>query len=335
MHVTAPASSANLGPGFDTLGLALDLPFELIEGQSASGTVTVAASAELPADVPSGFLPAEQSHPARRAYVAAGGSEERELWWRSPIPPGRGLGFSGAARVAGAYLALLGAGPHVEGVEHGAESHGRSTDEDVTSDIATDDIATSDIATRAFRIAARMEGHPDNAAASTFGGLTVAAGGEAVRVHGPGGLVERLRLVTWSPGEGTSTDSSRSHLGEAVPLPVAISSIGRTSLWVAAIASGRLDLLRQACLDELHQPARLAARPDSAAILDACLDSEQVLAAWLSGSGPTVAAMLASDEAASQLAEQLSETYSLDDRDLSRVRVLKIDVQGVRPVIPD
>lgn len=311
MHVTAPASSANLGPGFDTLGLALDLPFELIEGQPASG----GEQRPTPVVVPSGFLLADQGHPARRAYVAAGGEPERELWWRSPIPPGRGLGFSGAARVAGAYLALIGAGPD-------------------SSDIATDDAAT-----RAFRIAARLEGHPDNAAASTFGGLTVAVGGEAVRVRGPEELVEGLRLVTWSPAEGTSTDSSRAHLGDDVSLPVAIASIGRTSLWVAAIASGRLDLLRQACLDELHQPARLAARPDSAAILGACLDDEQVLAAWLSGSGPTVAALLGSDEAADRLADRLDGQLSgashagLNDR--SRVRVLKIDVQGVRTVIPD
>ncbi|MGB6059071.1 MAG: hypothetical protein WBF71_12505, partial [Microthrixaceae bacterium] len=232
------------------------------------------------------------------------------------------------------YLALLGAGPEADAAVHESATRHRDIREG-----AVDDVATDDAGTRAFRIAALLEGHPDNAAASTFGGLTVAAGGEAVRVRGPEGLVERLRLVTWSPAEGTSTDSSRSHLGEGVPLPVAISSIGRTSLWVAAIASGRLELLREACLDELHQPTRLAARPDSAAILDACLDSEQVLAAWLSGSGPTVAALLVSDEAARHLADQLSgqssETSSLDDRNRSRVRVLNIDVQGVRPVIPD
>ncbi|MGB3412673.1 MAG: hypothetical protein WBA45_15930 [Microthrixaceae bacterium] len=318
MHVTAPASSANLGPGFDTLGLALDLPFELIEGQTASGGASGPASGgasglasggasggasrSAPVDVPPGFLLAEQGHPACRAYVAAGGAPERELWWRSPIPPGRGLGFSGAARVAGAYLALLGSGSELDG---------------------------------AFRIAAGLEGHPDNAAASTFGGLTVAAGGAAVRVRGPEGLVERLRLVTWSPAEGTSTDSSRSHLEEGVPLPIAISSIGRASLWVAAIASGRLDLLRQACLDELHQPARLAARPDAAAVLRACLDSEQVLAAWLSGSGPTVAALLGSEQDASRLAEQLTAGSPVDHQDRSRVRVLKIDVKGVHQVIPD
>ena len=91
MHVSAPASSANLGPGFDCLGLALDLPFELLDGDELDAHGAP----------PDGFLAAEPTHPAAAAFVVAGGSADTGLWWRSPIPPGRGLGFSGAARVAG------------------------------------------------------------------------------------------------------------------------------------------------------------------------------------------------------------------------------------------
>lgn len=308
MHVIAPASSANLGPGFDTLGLALDLPFEVIEGQSASGEGHGSQAAPR-----KGFLQAEARHPAKVAFVEAGGDPRTDLWWRSPIPPGRGIGFSGAARVAGAYAALAGArgsGP----------------------------VAHESAVSAAFRVAARLEGHPDNAAASAFGGMTVAVGDTALRVPVPVRVEEALRVVTWSPAEGTSTNSSRAQLGDTTPLPIAISSIGRSSLWVAAMASGRLDALREAARDELHQPTRLAVRPDTAAVLEACLEEPSVLAAWLSGSGPTVAALVGSDEDAKRLSVALvGRTHPVHTRPSggeARVRILAIDVRGVRQ-IPD
>ncbi|HTO01047.1 MAG TPA: hypothetical protein VL068_10260, partial [Microthrixaceae bacterium] len=296
---------------------ALDLPFELIEGQPASGAG--------PAVIPAGFLVAEPTHPAARAFVAAGGDSEAPLFWRSPIPPGRGIGFSGAARVAGAYLALAGADGQAD-----------------TSD------QVPELAMAAFQIAAKLEGHPDNAAASAFGGMTVsvaatdahqlnalgfdAVGFDTVGVAAPPGVYESLRVVVFSPGEGTSTDSSRAHLGETTSLSVATSSIGRSSMWVAAMASGRLDLLRNACRDDLHQPSRLVSRPDSARALESFLDDDEVLAAWLSGSGPSVAALVVGDDAAQRLGEQLADP---DHQPGSRVRILRVDVRGVRPVIPD
>ncbi len=310
MHVTAPASTANLGPGFDTLGLALDLPFELIGGRSASGP-----DGHSDNDIPEGFLAAEKGHPARVAFVAAGGDPEEPLWWRSPIPPGWGIGFSGAARVAGAFLAVV------------AEPVGRR-----------------DAVRAAFQVAARLEGHPDNAAASAFGGMTVAVGEEAIRVEMPGSLAGSLRVVTWSPAKGTSTNSSRAHLDESTPLAVAASSIGRSALWVAAITSGRLEMLREACRDDLHQPARLAARPDSAAVLETLLNDDAVLAAWLSGSGPTVAALVGSREAAEAVSDaltvrthpvHLAQQSGVTSGRGARVRILQVDVLGARQVIPD
>ncbi|MEZ5270613.1 MAG: hypothetical protein R2789_19395 [Microthrixaceae bacterium] len=95
MLVRAPASSANLGPGFDCSRSRSTWPW-LSSEQSA------AHAAEDP-DRP--LRPAEPTHPAARAFREAGGAPDQPLWWASGIPPGRGLGFSGAARVAGAYLA--------------------------------------------------------------------------------------------------------------------------------------------------------------------------------------------------------------------------------------
>ncbi len=245
MLVRAPASSANLGPGFDCLGLALDLDFELRNDPCG--------------DLVARWSVVEATHPAHGAFVEAGGDPAQELWWRSRIPPGRGLGFSGAARVAGAYLA-----GRLDGLGHVVAAHG------------------------ARIVATRLEGHADNAAASALGGFTVAAGERAIRLDPPPGL----SVVAWWPDRATSTDASRRVLPERVTLEDAAFSLARTATWVAALATGDLGALRSACEDRLHQPGRLAVRPESAAALDSLLGHSDVLAAWLSGSGPTVAALV-------------------------------------------
>jgi homoserine kinase len=277
--VTAPASSANLGPGFDALAIAVDLPFRCCVG----------------ATPPAGFHLAEPSHPASVAFVAAGGAPDAELWWHSPIPPGRGLGFSGAARVAGAMAARLSVGD--------ADSAARAA---------------------ALDVAVRLEGHADNAAASARGGFVVAAAGRVVSLSVPA----ELHLVAWSPEASTSTDASRRTLPEHVSLLDATANIGRAALWVAAVATGAWDLLRAASADRIHQDLRLAGRPDAAAVLAALLDVDEVLGAWLSGSGPTVVALVWAD-AADAVADRVREV-SAARGDEARVRVLAVDPAGVR-----
>lgn len=272
MIVTAPASSANLGPGFDCLALALDLPFHLAVG----------------GERPDGHHPAEPGHPASVAFAEAGGDPSVPLWWRSPVPPGRGLGFSGAARVAGAYAAA-----RLDGLDHGEARAG------------------------AFRVAATLEGHADNAAASAHGGLVVAAGERVIRLDLPPGLV----VVAWSPSAATSTDSSRRRLPEQVALADAAFSVARAALWVAAVAVGDLAALREATEDGLHQDHRLAARPDAASVREAFLSRPQVLGAWLSGSGPTVAALVRARDA---------ERVAGDLPEPGAVRTLDVDPVGVR-----
>lgn len=296
IRVTAPASSANLGPGFDTLALALDLPFEM-------------ATAPTAGDGNAAYLKMEPTHPAFVAFTAAGGDPQSELYWRSPIPPGRGLGFSGAARVAGAFLGLISIGE-------------------------PEDAATP----KAFDIAAGLEGHGDNAAASTYGGLCIAGAAATLRVDTPPGLLDSLGVVVWSPQSGTSTKAARMDMEDFVPLSVAVESIERTATWVAAMASGRLELLRDACVDGLHQPSRLAARPDSAAVLTALLEEPLVLAAWLSGSGPSVAAMVPIAEAAvvqDHISSRLSSESEPGSGELpaGRIRVLKAAQHGVKLIL--
>ncbi|HNJ98522.1 MAG TPA: hypothetical protein PLV13_10370 [Ilumatobacteraceae bacterium] len=250
MIARVPASSANLGPGFDTLGMALSLYAE------------VGCGAAPEAD---GVHVADEHHPATIAFRRAGG--EGPLWVRSPIPVGRGMGFSGAVRVGGLVAAH-------------AQQHG---DDPEALDDARHDL---------LAIATDLEGHADNVAASLYGGIVATAGGRAVPIR----LSFDPAMVMWVPSFSTSTDESRSKMPPEVPLADVVFNLGRTALLVAALAAGDVETLRIATEDRLHQERRLdAAQPSRAALL-AALDAG-AWAAWLSGSGPTVAVMCAMDEA--------------------------------------
>ncbi|MEP7045772.1 MAG: homoserine kinase [Ilumatobacteraceae bacterium] len=272
MIVRVPASSANLGPGFDTLGMALSLYAEagVIEGEVRPGAQQI-----------------DQYHPATVAFRRAGG--EGDLWMCSPIPVGRGLGFSGAVRVAGIVAAH-------------AQQHGADPDE---------------MAARSpemLALASQLEGHADNVAASLFGGIVATADGRAVRIP----MAFDPAIVVWIPSYSTSTDESRTKLGSEVPLETAVFNIGRVALLVAALAAGDTEALRSATQDRLHQDRRLAAVEPSKVALDTALEAG-AWCSWLSGSGPTVAAMCPFDDA-DELAANMP-----DD---GHTKVLRIDHGG-------
>jgi homoserine kinase len=270
--IRVPASSANLGPGFDTLGMALSLHAE-------AGVVD--------GDIPAGAQLADQYHPASVAFRRAGG--EGELWVASPIPVGRGLGFSGAVRIAGIVAAH-------------AQQHGSDPDE------------LSARAHTMLALATELEGHADNVAASLFGGIVATADGRAVRIP----LAFDPAVVVWIPSFTTSTDESRTKMGANVPLDDAVFNIGRVALLVAALASGDTDALRSATQDRLHQDRRLESVEPSKVALAAALDAG-AWCSWLSGSGPTVAAMCPFDEA-DDLAAKMPED--------GHTKVLRIDHGG-------
>jgi homoserine kinase len=248
--VRVPASSANLGPGFDALGMALSLHAE-------AGVI----DDEPPADAQR----VDQFHPASVAFRRAGG--EGELWVCSPIPVGRGLGFSGAVRVAGIVAAH-------------AQRYG--------SDPADFEARLGEM----LLIATELEGHADNVAASLYGGIVATAGGRAVQIP----LAFDPAVVVWIPTFTTSTDESRAKLGRDVPLVDVVFNIGRTALLVAALAAGDVDALRSATQDRVHQDLRLAAAAQSRRALDAAMEAG-AWCSWLSGSGPTIAAMCSLDDA--------------------------------------
>ena len=270
MFVRVPASSANLGPGFDTLGMALTLHAEVGAG-----------------DTPDGAQQADEHHPATIAFRRHGG--EGPLWVRSPIPVGRGMGFSGAVRVGGLVAAH-------------AQRHGAGHDE------------LAEALPELLGLATELEGHPDNVAASLHGGVVAAAGGVAVRVP----MSFDPAMVMWVPSFVTKTDESRTKLPAEVPMADVVFNVGRTALLVAALAAGEVDVLREATRDRLHQDIRLAASPPCRAALEAAL-AAGAWASWLSGSGPTVAAMCAVDEAEALAAALPSDGHT---------KILRIDHAG-------
>lgn len=232
-RVRVPASSANLGAAFDAVALALDLPLD----------VTPVAD-----DSPDA---AGDGHPAVRAFRSAGGTGSIAVHAR--FPGGRGLGFSGAARVAGLVAA---------DAQRGARAPG-------------------DVLARATE----LEGHADNVAASITGGVVAVAGGRVTPIP----LACALAVVLWIPDRETATDHARRALPDTVSLADASFNIGRTALLVAALAAGDVDALRIATEDRLHQDRRLEHVPATRAAMDAAL-ANGAYAAWLSGSGPSAAA---------------------------------------------
>ncbi len=274
MEIIAPATTANLGPGFDAVGLAVDLAFHARPAAADGGD---------------GGHGVEASHPAARAFGSWGG--QGPLVCSSPIPPGRGLGFSAAARVAGLAAAVVQRG-------EGLDDH-------------RDEI---------FTRAAELEGHPDNAGPAAYGSLTVTAAGRAVRLV----LGADVRVRAWVPARGTtSTDASRRALPPQVPFTDATFNVGRTALLVGALVSGDLGALGAATEDRLHQARRLDGTPSSVAL---ATWREAGLPAWLSGSGPSVVALVPADA-------EVEDLQVLDARlPPGRVLDLGIDLGGVRLV---
>jgi homoserine kinase len=271
--VRVPASSANLGPGFDTLGMAVSRHAEV--GFVDDG-------------LPQGARVADIHHPASIAFARNGGT--RPIWVRTDIPMARGLGYSGAVRVAGAAAA------HLERAEG-------------DSRLRPDDRA------EIFAVAAELEGHADNAAASVYGGVVATAAGRAI----PLPMAFDPAVVVWVPSTTTRTDTARAALPGTVDFADAAFNVARVSLLIAALCTGDTAALRDATADRLHQSTRLAAASQSGAALDAALCAG-AWCAWLSGSGPTVAALCSPDRAAS-IAAALPEG--------GVASVLRIDHEGL------
>jgi len=258
--VRVPATSANLGPGFDTLGLALAyydvLEVEVREAPGATVAVTGFGSTDSSAPVPtdeSNLVVKAIAHAFEWAKQPMPGLNLRA---NNIIPHSRGMGSSSAAIVSG----LLAAVGLLEGIS--------SFDEQTLLTLATD-----------------MEGHPDNVAPALFGGLTIAWTDET-GAHQKKLMVHRgVSPLVLVPSFTMSTKLARSLQPEQVPHEDAIFNVSRSSLLVAALTQSP-ELLFTATEDKLHQNYRAAAMPETDALITALRAAG--FAAVVSGAGPSV-----------------------------------------------
>ena len=260
--VEIPATSANLGAGYDCLAVALEIvdriEVECLARPGAGVEIAVEGegAGELPEDRSNAFVVALE-----RGLAEVRGDGAGELGWRiqmrNRIPLARGLGSSAAATIGG----LL-AGAALAGESLGVE--------------------------RALALATELEGHPDNAAAALLGGFTVAAHGDPpTAIHFD--IPRDLRTVLFIPEARLATRDMRAALPELVPLADAVANLQRVALGVAALAGGSADGLRHLTVDRLHEPYRAVFFPQLPVLVGAARDAG-ALGACLSGAGSTVIA---------------------------------------------
>lgn len=281
--VSVAASSANLGPGFDTLGLALGLYDEVIVETTEAGASTLIIEVE---GEGAGQVPLTAEHLVVRGIQRALRAVDAEVSGlvvrcRNAIPHQRGLGSSAAAAVAG--LAVVNG---------------------LVAQLDWAPLSQSEL----VQLASEFEGHPDNAAAAVLGGAVVSwtdrkTDGNAnppaysavpLRLH------PDIHLFPAIPQERSSTAETRALLPERVSHRDARFNVSRAALLVVALTE-RPDLLLAATEDVLHQPQRAAAQPASAEFLR--LLRQHGIAAVLSGAGPAVIALSTTSQLPSEVLE--------------------------------
>jgi homoserine kinase len=252
--VSAPASSGNLGPGFDVLAMALELR-NVVNVRSGTGVVHISGHG-------AGSLPADASNLVARAFeIAAGASiadSGVDLYCDNQIPPARGLGSSTAAAACG-----LVAGWTVVGTDWDEDS--------------------------LFDALAELDGHPDNAAACAHGGVVLCnqAGDEGVDVI-PLGAVDWIAPVAVVPDRELSTAESRAALPQSYDRADVVRAISAAGLLVGGLLGGHPELVEDVLhADVVHEPHRAALVPELAEVRHA-IESTNALGATLSGAGPTV-----------------------------------------------
>ncbi len=264
--IRVPATSANLGPGFDCLGVAVDLWNETVVTPGRN-SVMIRGEGE-------GSLPVDDTNlilsSARHAFREIG-VDEIELGFdcRNNIPLARGLGSSSAATVTGIVAAFV---------------------------FTNHDLVDPEILDWIFAIAADIEGHPDNVAPAVFGACQI-----GVYAEGPSGaggwinsriqIPEELKAVVFVPDFSMKTAEARGILPDLVTRSDAVFNVGRAAMLVHAIETRQWHLLRHATEDRLHQPQRIDRlfprfRPIARGALDAGAHG-----VFLSGAGPAIMAL--------------------------------------------
>lgn len=294
--VRVPATSANLGPGFDTLGMALSFYDELsVEAVAQAGAVVEVhgeGSGEVATDENNLVVKAVAYTFAKYQQKLPG----LKLVAKNVIPHGRGMGSSGAAVVSG----IIAAKGLLEGIV---------------------EISDQEL----LIIATELEGHPDNVAPALFGGLTIAWEDESGPHHKKLFVHRGVSPLELVPIHKMSTALARSLQPKSVPHDDAVFNVSRSALLIAALTQSP-ELLLAATEDRLHQDYRAAAMPETDQMVK--LMREHGHAAVVSGAGPSVL-VLASDPAQRLEASKLAAKHYPDWKAL----LLAVDFKGATVVV--
>ena len=288
-----PASTTNLGPGFDVLGLALQLYSKVTLEATETDTEVVVRG------VDADKIPSTPEHIAFQAvelvFDRSGTKRPKgfKLQIENGIPAIRGLGGSGTAILGGLLTAnVLCSAPFSDG--------------------------------ELLNFATELEGHPDNVAASLYGGIVVSAQ-ESTHVHTVRlECPSTLSIVLAIPDFPLSTEQARSVLPTSVSFSDAVYNTSRSTLLIASIATGQFEMLRIAMTDRLHQPYRASLIPGFDDVAEAATTAG-ALSVALSGAGPTVAAYCLAHT--QQVAEQMQAAFR-KHQITTDIKILKPDVDG-------
>lgn len=252
--LSVPATSANLGPGFDSIGLALDLRMHADVEVLPAGEATRWSFSGDEAPTHDGL----RNEIARAIATSAPAAPPLGIAVRNPVPLGRGMGASAAAAALGLAIGATLRAPELDERE-------------------------------LARTVTIIEGHPDNGIPAVVGGVVIAAaeGDDVVytRFEPP----PNVRAIVVVPKIEMPTRQARAILPNQYAKADAVFNVGRAALLAAALASGRIELLRQAMRDRLHQPYRATFVPGLERML--ALDDPGTLGVALSGAGPSVIAL--------------------------------------------
>jgi homoserine kinase len=296
VRVRVPASTANLGPGFDALGMALGLYNEIqvdLAGPGIALEIEGEGAEKLQALGERNLVVRSLTETLRRLGVHAEGVRIRMV---NRIPLSRGLGSSSAAAMGGVAAAVAFAGARL-----GPEEM--------------------------LDLALPFEGHPDNITPALLGGLTVSSvvNGKVRCVKLP--VPEGLQAVAVIPEFHLSTARARKALPHTVLRADAVFNVGRVALFLAAMQTGRLELLRDAAQDRLHQPHRAPLVPGMEEVLK---EGERAgaLACFLSGAGSTLLALTTGK--GESIGERMVACWRARANVRARAECLAIDLEGLR-----
>lgn len=315
MKIKIPCSTSNLGPGFDTLGLALNrylfLDVTLSEAKNSSLDSSVAEISQDDTDKAKitiegngkEHIAADESNLVMCGMKAAAKKLGKELpalhlHLNNEIPAYGGLGGSGAAIAGGIFLA---------------------------NELLKENLSREEM----LNIAVEIEGHPDNVSAALFGGLTINCFDAGQNVHCRSVKIDKpLSVITCSPHFQVQTKQARKILPQQIPLKDAVTNIENAASLVAALMSGDFNALRYVTADRLHEQYRAPLIPGYDDVKKAALEAG-ALSFNISGAGPTVFAFAVKHE--KEIADAMVKAFE-KNKQKATAEVMSVENDGIRQI---